>query len=490
MTRCPRIENRRGIIASGQCDAHGAPLQSPTLALDRPERFCQPACDLDAQNVPEKDSHRAASTTWPSRRRWSRAPTASRRGSATRSCSSARTCSRCSRSSCAAPTTRWRSSTRRRCARGVIAASAGNHAQGVALARSRARHQGGDRHAAHHPGDQGRARCARSAREVVLHGDAFDEAYAHAAQLASREGLTFVHPYDDPDVIAGQGTIGMEILRQQPGAARRDLRAGRRRRPDRRHRRLRQDAAPGDQGHRRRAGRRRRHARGAGRRRAGGARPGRPVRRRRGGDAGRRGDLPHLRAVRRRGGHSSTTDEICAAIKDIFEDTRSIAEPAGALPLAGLKKYVAARAASAAQTLVAIDSGANMNFDRLRYVAERAEIGEQREALLAVTIPEQPGSFRRSASARQARASPSSTTATPTPERGAHLRRRADRSRRRRARAAGRPCSREQGYRGARPDRQRAGQAAHPPHGRRPRPRRGRRACCTASSFPSAPARC
>jgi threonine dehydratase len=233
--------------------------------------------------------------------------------------------------------------------------------------------------------------AARGA-EVVLAGDSYDEAYRHALELEKKRRLSFVHPYDDPDVIAGQGTIGMEILRQHT-ADPRHLRARRRRRPDRRHRRLRQAAAAGDQGDRRRAGGGRRHGALARRRPPRAPESGRPVRRRRGGEAGRRGDLPLCKAAVD-AVILVDTDAICAAIKDVFEDTRSILEPAGALAIAGAKAW-AAKHKLRNETLVAVASGANTNFDRLRFVAERAEVGEHREAVLAVTIPETPGSFRK-----------------------------------------------------------------------------------------------
>ncbi|MBA1258420.1 threonine ammonia-lyase, biosynthetic [Pseudomonas oryzihabitans] len=276
-------------------------------------------------------------------------------------------------------------------ARGVITASAGNHAQGLALAAREL----GVRAIIVMPrttpelkviGVQSRG------GEVVLHGDAFPEALAEALRLADEQGYTFVPPYDDPDVIAGQGTVAMEILRQHPG---------------------RLDAIFVPVG-------------------GGGLIAGiaayvkylRPEIRIIGVEpddsdclqqalaAGERVVLPRVGlfadgvAVAQIGDHTFeicrryvdevitvSSDEICAAIKDIYDDTRSITEPAGALGVAGIKKY-AEREGSSGQVLVAIDSGANINFDRLRHVAERAELGEQREAIIAVTIPERPGSFR------------------------------------------------------------------------------------------------
>ena len=274
---------------------------------------------------------------------------------------------------------------------GIICSSAGNHAQGVALAAKRkgigavivmpvttpsikveaVRSLGGD---------------------VILHGDTYDDAYAHARQLEKEQQLTFIHPFDDPDIIAGQGTIGMEILEQtdkkisavfvpigggglisgiaayikavDPGIKMIGVE------PD-------DSAAMRDS-----------------------LAAGKPV------------VLDHVGifadgvAVRRVGDETFRlchefvddivivdTDQICAAIRDIFEDTRSIVEPAGALAVAGAKKYLADSGIKN-KTIVVINSGANVNFDRLRHVAERAAIGEQREMLLAVEIPEQKGSFR------------------------------------------------------------------------------------------------
>jgi threonine dehydratase len=277
-------------------------------------------------------------------------------------------------------------------ARGVIAASAGNHAQGVALSARRV----GARAIIVMPKTTPAIKVAAVRRlggETVLHGNAYDEAYEHAVDLARRGGLTFVHPYDDPEVIAGQGTVAMEILRQHPGPLHAifvpvgggGLIAGvaayvKAYWPEVRVIGVEPDDAPTLA-----------RALAAGERvvldqvgifadgvavRQIGAEPFRVC----------QGTVDEVVLV--------SGDEICAAIKDIFDDTRSIAEPAGALAVAGLKRYVD-RTRVSGEALVAIDSGANINFDRLRYVAERAETGEQREALLAVTIPEQPGSFRR-----------------------------------------------------------------------------------------------
>ncbi|HEX4985492.1 MAG TPA: threonine ammonia-lyase, biosynthetic [Burkholderiales bacterium] len=276
-------------------------------------------------------------------------------------------------------------------ARGVIAASAGNHAQGVALAARRLGCKAAIVMPATTPQIKVTAVAARGAR-VVLSGDSYDDACALALGMARREKLTFVHPYDDPDVIAGQGTIGMEILRQHGGpidaifvpVGGGGLISGigafvKRLRP---HTRL-IGVEPVD-------------ADAMARSLA----------------AGRRVKLDQVGlfadgvAVKQVGEETFRlcrdlvdemvlvdNDEICAAIKDVFEDTRSILEPAGALAVAGTKVW-AQRHRARGRTLVAVASGANMNFDRLRFVAERAELGEQREAVLAVTIPEQPGSFR------------------------------------------------------------------------------------------------
>ncbi len=276
--------------------------------------------------------------------------------------------------------------------RGVLCASAGNHAQGVALSA----HKLGARAVVVMPTTtpQLKVEAVKAlGGEVVLHGDSYSDAYAHALRLQQEQGLTFVHPFDDPDVIAGQGTVGMEILRQHQG----DLHAIF-------------------------------IAIGGGGLVAGVANYIKAVRpevkvigvqmsdsdamlqsvRRR-----ERVALPDVglfsdgTAVKQVGEEtfrlastlvdefvSVDTDAVCAAIKDVFVDTRSIVEPAGALAVAGLKQYVATRK-TRGETYVAILSGANMNFDRLRFVAERAEVGEEREALFAVTIPEERGSFRR-----------------------------------------------------------------------------------------------
>ena len=286
-------------------------------------------------------------------------------------------------------------------AAGVICASAGNHAQGVALSAGRLGVKAVIVMPVTTPPIKVQAVKALGA-EIVLHGDAFDEAYAHARMLEAARGLTFVHPYDDPDVIAGQGTVAMEMLSQHPGAIEAifvpigggGLAAGvaayaRFVRPDVKIIGVEpQDAAS------------MKAAIAAGSRvtldRVGLFADGVAVR-----QAGEetfrlcRALLDEVITV--------DTDAICAAVKDIFEDMRVIAEPAGALSLAGLKTWAAGRAAGEG-ALIAINSGANMNFDRLRHVAERAEIGEAREALLGVTIPEEKGSYRRFVKALSGRA--------------------------------------------------------------------------------------
>lgn len=284
--------------------------------------------------------------------------------------------------------------------RGVICASAGNHAQGVALGAARlgcravivmptttppvkieaVRDRGGD------------------SVEIVLHGDSYTDAYQHALTLEKKRKLTFVHPFDDPDVIAGQGTIGMEILRQHPDpihaifvaiggggliagvaayvkAVRPDIRV------------IGVQTTDSDAMARSIA-------------------------------AGRRVTLPDVglfsdgTAVKLVGEETFrltkelvdeillvSTDDVCAAIKDVFTDTRSILEPAGALAVAGAKAYLERakkqRKPLKNESLVTIACGANMNFDRLRFVAELADVGQSREAVLAVTIPEERGSFKR-----------------------------------------------------------------------------------------------
>ena len=277
-------------------------------------------------------------------------------------------------------------------AQGVICASAGNHAQGVALSAQRL----GCRAVVVMPATTPtlKVEAVRSlSAEVILHGDSYSDAYLHAVALGKSRSLTFVHPFDDPDVIAGQGTIGMEILRQHQHPIEAVFVAV-----------------------------------GGGGLIAGVASYIKAVRPEikvigvqtcdsdamaRSVKAGQRVQLQDVglfsdgTAVKQVGEETFRltqalvddfvivdTDAVCAAIKDVFEDTRGILEPAGALGVAGLKQYAAHHKLNS-RTLVAITCGANMNFDRLAFVAERAEVGEEREALFAVTIPEQRGSFRR-----------------------------------------------------------------------------------------------
>ncbi|WP_174672446.1 threonine ammonia-lyase, biosynthetic [Pseudomonas citronellolis] len=275
--------------------------------------------------------------------------------------------------------------------RGVIAASAGNHAQGLALAAKELGVSATIVMPRTTPELKVQGVLSRGGK-VLLHGDAFPEALAHALQLAEVHGYTFVPPYDDPDVIAGQGTVAMEVLRQHPGrldaifvpVGGGSLIAGiaayvKYLRPE-----VKVIGVEPDDSNCLQA------ALAAGERVV----------------LAQVGLFADGVAVAQIGAHNFevcrhyvdevitvSSDEICAAIKDIYDDTRSITEPAGALAVAGIKKYVE-RDDAAGQTLVAIDSGANINFDRLRHVAERAELGEKREAILAVTIPERPGSFK------------------------------------------------------------------------------------------------
>jgi len=274
--------------------------------------------------------------------------------------------------------------------RGVIAASAGNHAQGVALGAARLGIAATIVMPRTTPVIKVQAVRNLGAR-ALLQGDSYDEAYAHAMGLVAERGLTFIHPFDDPDVIAGQGTIGMEILRQHPepphaifvpvGGG--GLIAGIGAYVKYVHPQVRViGVEPEDAPTLQRA-----------------LLAGRPVELEQvglfaDGVAVRVIGKETFRIARRTVDEVVLvgTDEICAAIKDIFDDTRGIAEPAGALALAGLKRYVESRGIKG-ERLIAIESGANINFDRLRHVAERAELGERREALLAVGIPERPGSF-------------------------------------------------------------------------------------------------
>ncbi len=274
---------------------------------------------------------------------------------------------------------------------GVITASAGNHAQGVAYSGQKLGVRSMIVMPVTTPSIKVQA-CRERGAEIVLHGDSYSEAEAHAYRLQAERGLTFVHPYDDPDVIAGQGTIGLELAQQLPSTPSHifvpigggGLIAGiavllKSIRPDIT---------------------------------IVGVEPDDSDAMFRSVEAGERVTLSQVGifvdgvAVRRVGEHTFelvrryvddfvqvSTDDVCAAIKDVFEDTRALQEPAGALAVAGLKRYAVEHELQGA-TLVALTCGANINFDRLRHVTERAEIGEQREALLAVTIPERPGSFR------------------------------------------------------------------------------------------------
>lgn len=276
-------------------------------------------------------------------------------------------------------------------ARGVICASAGNHAQGVALSAQKMGCRAVIVMPTTTPAIKVNAVRSRGA-EVVLFGDSYSDAYAHALEVEKTEGLTFVHPYDDPDVIAGQGTIALEVVQDHPepieaifccvGGG--GLLAGiaayiKAVRPEIKVIGVEaQDAEAMTESLK----------------------------------SGQRVMLEQVglfadgAAVKQVGEHTFAlvqqyvdemivvdNDEICAAIKDVFEDTRSILEPAGALSLAGLKAY-AERHQLQGKTLIAVASGANMNFDRLRFIAERAELGEHREAVFAVTIPETPGAFK------------------------------------------------------------------------------------------------
>lgn len=274
--------------------------------------------------------------------------------------------------------------------KGVITASAGNHAQGVALSASKL----GIKSLIVMPKTTPSIKV-RSVQDLggkaVLYGNSYDDAYEYAIELADKKKMVFVHPFDDPEIIAGQGTIGVEMLRQHAGpphaifvpvggggliagvgayvkyvypevkiigvepedapSLQRALKANRRLR-------LKQVGIFAD------------------------------------GVAVRQVGKENFRVAKEIVDEVVlvTTDEICAAIKDQFDDTRAVAEPAGALAVAGLKRYVKEREIRD-EHLLAIASGANINFDRLRHVAERAELGESREALLAVRIPERPGSF-------------------------------------------------------------------------------------------------
>src|SRR5258708_5348171 len=276
-------------------------------------------------------------------------------------------------------------------ARGVICASAGNEGEGVGVAGERVNVQATIVMPVTTPRIKVTAVSSRGAK-VELHGDSYHEANLHALALARAHKATVVHPYDDPLVIAGQGTIGLEILRQ--------------------HTRPIEGIFVPVGGGGLIAGIAAYVKRVSPKTKVIGVEPVDSNAMEQSIRAGRRVILPHVNlfadgvAVRQVGRETLRlcrklvddmvlvdTDEICAAIKDIFEDTRTVLEPAGALALAGAKRWIERRGVKG-RTFVAIASGANMNFDRLRFVAERAELGEHREAVLAVTIPERPGSFR------------------------------------------------------------------------------------------------
>ena len=277
-------------------------------------------------------------------------------------------------------------------AKGVVCASAGNHAQGVALGAKKL----GTRAVIVMPVTTPALKVdavKALGGEVLLHGDSYTDAYDHAVKLCAKQGLTFIHPFDDPEVIAGQGTIAMELLRQHQGpldavfvaigggglisgvanyikAVRPEVKVIGVQMDD--SSAMLQSVAAG--------------------------------KRVTLSDVGLFADGTAVKLVGeetfRVARHlvddyiSVDTDAVCAAIKDVFVDTRSIVEPSGAMAVAAIKKYVA-KNKTRGQTYAAILCGANMNFDRLRFVAERAEVGEEREALLAVTIPEERGSFKR-----------------------------------------------------------------------------------------------
>tara|TARA_R110002072_G_scaffold269868_2_gene429458 strand:- start:196818 stop:198332 length:1515 start_codon:yes stop_codon:yes gene_type:complete len=277
-------------------------------------------------------------------------------------------------------------------AKGVIAASAGNHAQGIALAGNALGINTTIVMPVTTPAIKIDAVRNRGA-QVILHGDTYNDAAEYAMGLVAENGYTFVHAFDDKEVIAGQGTVGVEILRQHSGpldaifvpVGGGGLMAGMAAyikyiRPD-----IRMIAVEAEDSACLKAAL----------------------------EAGRRVKLSQVGlfadgvAVNQVGKNTFailrecvdevitvTTDEMCAAIKDIFDDTRTVTEPAGALAIAGLKKYVRDKNVQD-QTLLAVVTGANVNFDRLRHIAERAELGETREAVLAVTIDEKPGSFRK-----------------------------------------------------------------------------------------------
>ena len=274
---------------------------------------------------------------------------------------------------------------------GVICASAGNHAQGVALSASKLGLKSVIVMPQTTPPIKVNA-VRKLGGKAVLHGDNYDAAFAHACELEVETGYPFIHPFNDPDTIAGQGTVGIEICRQKEGRidvvflpiGGGGLASGvsllmKYLRPETRIIGVEPEDAASMKAS---------------------IEAGKPV------VLGEVGIFADGVAVKSPGDKTFSicqktlddvitvsVDEMCAAIRDVFDDTRTLMEPAGALSVAGLKKYVE-QTGVADQDLVAITTGANVNFDRLRHITERAEIGEQREALLAVQIPEQPGSFR------------------------------------------------------------------------------------------------
>ncbi len=277
--------------------------------------------------------------------------------------------------------------------KGVICASAGNHAQGLAEAARLM----GVKATIVMPKTTPEIKVANvRARggKAVLHGDAFDEALEHARKLEAERGLTFIHPYDDPDIIAGQGTVAREILHQHRGddihavfipVGGGGLIAGMAAYFKYLQPNIRVIGVEFEES----------------------ACLAAALKAKRRVTLSQVGIFADGIAVAQIGKETwkickdhvdevitVTSDEICAAVKDIFDDTRSITEPAGAVSVAGMKKFVE-REGCTDKTLITVSSGANTNFDRLRYVAERAEVGEHREAILSVTIPEKPGAFKR-----------------------------------------------------------------------------------------------
>ena len=279
--------------------------------------------------------------------------------------------------------------------RGVITASAGNHAQGVALSAQKL----GCKAIIVMPETTPQVKIdavrhfGKDAVKIVLHGESYNDAYNHAMELQQKQKLTFIHPFDDPDVIAGQGTIAVEILRQHNrpieaifcaigggGLVSGVAAYVKQIRPEIKV--IGVQTVDSDAMYRSLKAKKRVQLSDVGLFSD--------------GTAVKLAGAETLRICKKYVDEIILvdTDAVCAAIKDVFQDTRSILEPAGALAVAGAKAY-AAREKLKDKTLVTVLSGANMNFDRLHFVAERAEIGEQREAILAVTIPETPGSFRK-----------------------------------------------------------------------------------------------